>query len=75
MQVRITRSARKHKIGNAHIIAAMIDAGDPLTVGDQLHFVGIDDRGLELHIIAVPDDRDEDSIAVIHAAPNEWRNR
>lgn len=75
MQIRITRSARKHKIGNAHIIAAMADAGDPVADGDQLHFVGIDDRGLELHIIAIPDDRAEEGIAVIHAAPTEWRNR
>ncbi len=75
MRVRITRSARKHRIGNAHIIAAMINAEDPIVDGDQMHYIGTDDRGLELHIIAVPDDRAEDTIAVIHAAPNEWRNR
>lgn len=75
MRIRITRSARKHKIGNAHIIAAMINAGDPTVDGDQMHYIGTGDRGLELHIVAVPDDRDEDAIAVIHAAPNEWRNR
>lgn len=75
MQVRITRSARKHRIGNAHILAAMVDAGDPVVDGDQMHYVGTDDRGLQLHIIAIPDDRREDGIAVIHAAPNEWRNR
>lgn len=75
MHIRITRSARKHKIGNTHIIAAMVDAGDPIVDGDQMHYVGTDDRGLELHIIAVPDDHDEHTIAVIHAAPNEWRNR
>jgi hypothetical protein len=27
-EVRITRSARKHRVGNAHIIEAMVDAGE-----------------------------------------------
>jgi hypothetical protein len=70
--VRITRSARKHRIGNAHILAAMIDAGVPTIDGDALVYIGIDDRGVERHIIAVPDDRGE-GLAVIHAMPNEWR--
>ena len=70
--VRITRSARKHRIGNAHILAAMIDAGVPTVDGDALVDIGRDDRGVELHIIAVPDDRGE-GLAVIHAFPNEWR--
>lgn len=58
-----------------HIVAALVDAGDPILEGDQMHYIGTDDRGLELHIIAVPDDRYDDGIAVIHAAPNEWRER
>jgi hypothetical protein len=40
---------------------------------DQLVYVGRDDRGVELHIIAVPDDRDPDGLAVMHCMPNDWR--
>ncbi len=32
---------------------------------DQLHHVGVDDRGVELHIIAVQDDREPDGLRVI----------
>lgn len=71
-KVRITRSARKHRIGNAHILAAMIDAGAPTVDGNALVYIGKDDRGVELHIIAVPNDRG-DGLAVIHAMPNDWR--
>ena len=35
----------------------------------QLLYVGQDDRGIELLIIAVPDNRDPGGLAVIHAMP------
>jgi hypothetical protein len=44
-----------------------------IQVGDQLLFVGVDDRGIELEIIAVPDDRNPETLAVIHAMPTEFR--
>lgn len=72
MKVRVTRSARKHRIGNAHILAAMIDAGEPVVDGDSLVYVGVDDRGVELEIVAVPNDKG-DGLAVIHAMPTEYR--
>ena len=71
--VRVARSGRKHRIGVAHILEAMIDAGEPTIDGDALVFIGRDGRGVELHIIAVPDDRREDGLTVIHCMPNEWR--
>ena len=71
--MRVTRSGRKHRIGNVHILAAMIDAGEPTVEGDALVYIGRDDRGVELHIIAVPDDRRPGGLAVIHCMPNEWR--
>jgi hypothetical protein len=40
--------------------------------GSQLHFVGVDDRGLELHVIAVADDRRAGGLAVIHAMPTSF---
>lgn len=70
--MRIVRSGRRHKIGNAHILAALANAGEPTVLdtelGPQLHFRGVDDRGVELHVIAVPDNR-RDGLAVIHAMP------
>lgn len=52
-------------------------AGVPATVetadGPQLHFFGADDRGVELHVIAVPDDRHPGGLAVIHAMPTRYR--
>ena len=74
--IRVTRSGRKHGIGNVRIMAAMVDAGVPTLVGeDQLLYVGIDDRGVELEVIAVPDDRRPGQLAVIHAMPTSYRRR
>ena len=70
--IRVVRSGRRHKVGVAHIVAVM-NAVSPIQVGDQLLFVGVDDRGIELEIIAVPDDRNPETLAVIHAMPTEFR--
>jgi hypothetical protein len=54
----------------------MANASIPVPVetedGFQLHYVGIDDRGVELHVIAVPDDRRVGGLAVIHAMPTSF---
>ena len=73
--MRVARSGRKHKIGNAHILAAMANAGEPMSVGDQLLYVGADDRGVELEIVAVPDDSGRADLTVIHAMPTALRRR
>lgn len=45
LHIRVTRSARKHRIGNAHILEALIDAGEPTVAKDSaLHYVGSDSR-------------------------------
>jgi len=76
LPVRVVRSGRRHRIGNAHILAAMANAPPPTLVdtedGRQLHFLGADDRGIELHVIAVPDNRREGGLAVIHAMPTSY---
>jgi hypothetical protein len=72
LKIRITRSARRHRIGNAHILAAMRNAGRPTVIGDRLVYVGEDDRGVELVVITVPDDKRPGGVAVIHAIPSEW---
>ena len=71
----MARSGRKHRIGNAHILAAMVNAGEPMLVGDQLLYVGSDDRGIELEIIAVPDHSGRGDLTVIHAMPTALRTR
>ena len=70
--IRVVRSGRRHKVGVAHIVAVM-NTVNPVQVGDQLLFVGVDDRGIELEIIAVPDDRNPETLAVIHAMPTDLR--
>ena len=50
----------------------MRHAGRPTVIGDRLVYVAEDDRGVELVVIAVPADRREDGLAVIHAIPSEW---
>lgn len=51
----------------------MQDAGEPTIDGDALVYVGIDARGVELEIVAVPDDRNPEGLAVIHAMPTDFR--
>jgi hypothetical protein len=71
--VRIARSGRKHRVGKRHILSAMVDAGLPDVVGDTLHYLGTDDRGLELEIVAVPDNSGRADLTVIHAMPTGFR--
>ena len=78
---RIARSARKHRIGNAHILEALTRAHSTTPVGTDGYLLigvaarGVDARGVELELIVVPDDRDEDGWVVIHAMPTAWRKR
>ncbi|HEX9711512.1 MAG TPA: hypothetical protein VGB52_03035 [Actinomycetota bacterium] len=50
-KVRLSRSARKRRIGKAHIIAAMNSAGEPerfpaeRELDERLLWIGEDDRG------------------------------
>lgn len=75
----VVRSGRRHGIGNAHILAAMTNAGRGQVVeardGTQLHFIGVDDRGVELHVVAVADNHRDGGLAVIHAMPTRFANR
>ena len=52
-----------------------MDAGEPTVIGDQLHYVGSDSRGVEIEVIAVPDDRTPGGLAVIHAMPTSFRDK
>lgn len=76
-EVRFAQSARKHRIGKGHALAALENAGDPVVVpalsddlDDRLVFVGVDDRGVELEIIAV---QLPNFLFVIHVMPTMFR--
>ena len=73
MKIRITRPGRKHRIGAAHIAAAIENSGGPTLLGDAYWYWGNDDRGIELEIIAVPDDTGRADLSVIHAMPTAYR--
>lgn len=75
VDIRVVRSGRRHKVGNRRIIEAMVDAGKPVVIGDQLHYVGTDGRGVELEVVAVADDRNPGGLAVIHAMPTSFRDK
>lgn len=75
VQVRVTRSARKHGIAAGRIREALGNAVLVSDDGDFATYVGIDARGLELEIGIVPDDRCPDRFAVIHRMPAQWRER
>lgn len=72
MQVRITSTARRHKIGDAHIRAALANATLVEVQGDLALYLGVDDRGVELELGIVADDR-RDGLALIHCMPTEFR--
>lgn len=73
MKFRFTRSSRKHKIGRAAAIEAVIDAGEPEQIGaDKFLWVGTDARGRELEIVGVTAAEDPDLIIFIHVMPTSF---
>ncbi|MEK6647865.1 MAG: hypothetical protein AABY37_00935, partial [Actinomycetota bacterium] len=68
-------SARKHRIGKQRALS-VIDANEPFLFiregfeTELLKWIGFDDRGLELEIVAVPL---VDHLLVIHVMPFRFR--
>ena len=77
VRVRFSQSTRKHRIGKGralHVINTVeptVVAGDEV-VPDRLVWVGPDDRGLDLEIVAL---RQPDYLLVIHVMPHRFRRR
>jgi hypothetical protein len=73
--VRWYRSARRHRIGKAHAMH-VIDSADPVRVpasadvDARLVWIGVDDRGIELEIVALDL---EEAVVVIHVMPTSLR--
>ena len=76
-EIRFTQSARKHRIGKARAVY-VIENYQPMAKNDShsgeqnLRWIGIDDRGLELEIIAVVT---PEYLLVIHVMPYRFRRK
>lgn len=71
------RSARRHKIGRARVMAVIALAPPRFVLGNaagdaRIEWIGPDNRGVPLEIVAL-DERDR--IVVIHAMPLAFRDR
>lgn len=78
-EVRIIRSARKHRVTNEQILEALNNAGEPTYTEAGLRasetaytFIAADDSGNEIEIVAIEQAR---WLLVIHAMPTKWRKK
>lgn len=79
-EVRFTQSARKHRIGRAsarYVLATATPTAITTTSGaDAWIYVGADERGRELEVIALevqPGDGGRSYLVVIHVLPTQLR--
>ena len=76
-RVRFTKSARRHRIGKARALHVMNTVA-PVSVAaddemrERLLWIGPDDRGLELEVVAIVE---PDQLLVIHVMPRQFRRR
>jgi len=75
VRVRISRSARKHRLGAERIRQALATSTLVRQESDAAVYVGTDDRGVEIELVVVTDDRNEGGYTVIYAMPTAWRQR
>ena len=74
-KIRFTQSARKHRIGKAHVLYVLDNYLPQRMISDwsteeRFLWEGKDDRGLELEIIAVAT---ENCLLVLHVMPRALR--
>ena len=75
-RVKFTQSARKHRIGKVHVLAAMNSAAEPErfpaegNLDDRLLWIGEDDRGVVLEVIGIDL---PDYLLIIHVMPHSFR--
>lgn len=73
MEVRFTKSARKHKLGKWRVLE-VIQGVEPTVQqdarGDRLLWIGKDNRGLEIEVVGLALD---DVLLIIHAMPAKFR--
>jgi len=73
--VRFSQSARRHRLGKAHALYVMSTVVPEVIPADQtnnerLLWIGPDDRGLVLEIVALVE---LDHLLVIHVMPHQFR--
>lgn len=75
MRIEFTTASRRHRLGRAHVryvMATQVPEEIVTARGEQgWKYVGPDDRGLELEVIAV--ELDSGELLVIHAMPTLLR--
>ena len=72
-KVEFARSARRHRIGYAHAFHVIVNSeAQWLAEQQQFTWIGLDDRGVELEIVAVIK---PDCLLVIHVMPTQLRKR
>lgn len=75
MEIRFTRSARKHRIGKLRALE-VISNHEPREIkderGNRLLWIGQDQRGLELEIVGIELD---EAILIIHVMPFRYRRK
>jgi hypothetical protein len=73
-ELRVARSARRHRIGVAHMLVALENESARALEGDTVRIIGRDDRGVELELLLVPNDRGT-GWTIIHAMPTLFRRK
>lgn len=75
MRIEFTTASRKHRVGRAHVRYVMATQEPQVTVTARgslgWKYVGPDDRGVELEVIAV--ELENGDVLVIHAMPTALR--
>ena len=77
MEIRFSRSARKHRIGKAHALYVIANT-DPIEIpadddhDPRLVWIGPDDREVEREIVAI---QLPNLLLVIHVMPAHYRKR
>jgi hypothetical protein len=70
MRFAFTQSSRRHKIGRAHTLAALANAGMPtIDTNGDLRWVAPDDRNVELEIVGFVADEDSNLVVIKHVFP------
>lgn len=77
VRIKFTQAARKHRIGRAHVLH-VVNTHEPAVTqatdaaGERRTWIGDDDRGVELEVIAVvlPE-----HLLIIHVMPTQYRRK
>jgi hypothetical protein len=74
-QVRFSQSARRHRLGRAHVLHVMNTVVPEVIEADEVNrsrllWIGPDDRGLSLEIVAI---LEPGYLLVIHVMPHQFR--